>query len=715
MSSMTRRHQAITESMDTIRGLRDSIGPSETLIAAVGPVLVELGLREDLFPDTAFAVRDGTMAIYELSADRDGRLGLYASAGLPGKRQPPHDHRTWSCIAGVRGAEWNQYFERVDDGTDPGQGVLEPRGETVIRAGDARGLMGHSFHSIEVVEEQPALHLHLYGHTLDRLSGRVYFESETGGEVRLFMTRPTFQSALVSVSDLSEMLTDGEEIAVVDTRELGAWVDGHLLRSSPLPRSRMELDARALLPRADVRIVVIGADAARSHEAAHVLRRGGYLNVAVLDGGIEACRAFGMGIHQGMGTFEKAFGELVITELDTPKISIDELRTMQAEGTDHALIDCRPRAEFEALRVPGAGSAPGMTLLAGIEELRLDEATPIVVSCAGRTRSIIGAQTLRDAGVPNPVMALENGAMGWRLAGGDLASGPDGNSRPDVGVEARRRAADRAARLAREHSIHLIDERTLAEYRADGHRSTYLFDVRGPEAYATGHRVEFRSVAGGQLVQELTQRVAVHGARIVLVDEDGSEAILTGYWLAQMGFEVSVLRHGLTGQYLVTDTEEDFLVEPAVTEPVSWHAVGPELGAGTVVIDCSSSRRYRDGHIPGSHHCVRSELAAGLEQVAADRLLFTSDDGDLARFAAADAFRLGRPSAHLIGGNAAWLAAGQELTSESVSYLVEPGDIWAKPYETSTDDPDSMRRYLEWEIALLDSVDLSQLTALRSG
>jgi 3-mercaptopyruvate sulfurtransferase SseA len=287
-------------------------------------------------------------------------------------------------------------------------------------------------------------------------------------------------------------------------------------------------------------------------------------------------------------------------------------------------------------------------------------------------------------------MALENGAMGWRLAGGDLASGPDGNSRPDVGVEARRRAADRAARLAREHSIHLIDERTLAEYRADGHRSTYLFDVRGPEAYATGHRVEFRSVAG-------------------------SEAILTGYWLAQMGFEVSVLRHGLTGQYLVTDTEEDFLVEPAVTEPVSWHAVGPELGAGTVVIDCSSSRRYRDGHIPGSHHCVRSELAAGLEQVAADRLLFTSDDGDLARFAAADAFRLGRPSAHLIGGNAAWLAAGQELTSESVSYLVEPGDIWAKPYETSTDDPDSMRRYLEWEIALLDSVDLSQLTALRSG
>ena len=715
MSLMTRRHQAITESMNAIRDLRDSMGASDALIEAIGPILIDLGLQEDLFPESAFGVRDGTMAIHELSADGDGRLGLYASAGLPGKSQPPHDHRTWACIAGVRGAEWNQYFERVDDGVDRLHGVLEPRGEMVIRAGDARGLMGHDFHTIEVVEDRPALHLHVYGHTLDRLTGRVYFESETGGEVRLFMTRPTFQSARVSVSELNEMLTDGEEIAVVDTRELGDWVSGHILRSSPLPRSRMELDAPALLPRADVRVVVIGADDPRAHGAAHVLRRGGYRNVAVLDGGIEACRAFGMGINEGMGTFEKAFGELVITELGTPKISIDELRTMQAEGREHVLIDCRPRPEFDALRVPGARSAPGMTLLAGIEELGLDETTPIVVSCAGRTRSIIGAQTLRDAGVPNPVMSLENGAMGWRLADGELASGPETEPRLDAGVAARRRAADRASRMAGEHGIELIDEQMLASYRADLDRSTYLFDVRGPEEFAKGHRAEFSSVAGGQLLQELTQRVAVHGARIVLVDEGGSEAILSAYWLAQMGFETSVLARGLIGQYLVTDDRPNFLVEPEPTESVSWHAVGPEMAAGTVVVDCSNSRLYRDGHIPGSHHCVRSELAAGLEQVDADGLLFTSEDGELARFAAADASRLGRTAAHLVGGNASWLEAGQELTIDSGRYLVEPHDIWARPYETSTDDPDSMRRYLEWEIALLETVDLSKLTELRPG
>jgi hypothetical protein len=31
------------------------------------------------------------------------------------------------------------------------------------------------------------------------------------------------------------------------------------------------------------------------------------------------------------------------------------------------------------------------------------------VNCAGRTRSIIGTQSLINAGVPNPVTALRNG------------------------------------------------------------------------------------------------------------------------------------------------------------------------------------------------------------------------------------------------------------------------------------------------------------------
>ena len=97
--------------LDEIRQLRDTLGPSAELIEAVGPALKGLALQEDLFDAETFAVDAGAlMTIYELSVDLDGRLGLYASAGMPRKQQPPHDHRTWSVIAGVRGAEHNQYF-----------------------------------------------------------------------------------------------------------------------------------------------------------------------------------------------------------------------------------------------------------------------------------------------------------------------------------------------------------------------------------------------------------------------------------------------------------------------------------------------------------------------------------------------------------------------------------------------------------------------------
>ena len=66
-------------------------------------------------------------------------------------------------------------------------------------------------------------------------------------------------------------------------------------------------------PRPDVRVVVIGRDDTRAREAAHCLRRGGYRNIAVLEGGIEACRAAGMPIYQGMGTYEKAFGSSLLS------------------------------------------------------------------------------------------------------------------------------------------------------------------------------------------------------------------------------------------------------------------------------------------------------------------------------------------------------------------------------------------------------------------
>ena len=81
--------------------------------------------------------------------------------------------------------------------------------------------------------------------------------------------------------------------------------------------------------------------------------------------------------------------------------------------------------EFNRMSIPGGINCPGAELTHRIAALAPDPATTVVVNCAGRTRSILGAQSLRHAGVPNPVVALRNGTMGWHLAGFELEHGQD--------------------------------------------------------------------------------------------------------------------------------------------------------------------------------------------------------------------------------------------------------------------------------------------------
>ena len=559
---MARRHAAVQSALDEIRRLRDTLGPSEQLLEAVGLVLSDLARQSDLFDTETFAVDAGAlMTIYELSVDPDGRLGLYASAGMPGKQQPPHDHRTWSVIAGVRGAEHNQYFERTDDGRDPQRGRLASTGERTLRRGDANGMMGDAFHTIRVLDEGPAMHLHLYGYPLDRLAGRVYFDSPDGGVERPFMGRPDLRTATVTAAELAAMRADGEELAVLDTRDVADHVNGHVPESCPVPASELEWRLAGLLRRRAVRVVVIGDTDQEAQQAAHLARRRGFTNSAVLAGGTAAWADAGYDVHDGFHTMSKAFGEHVAHRRGTPMISAQELRRRRADRQAVALVDCRPGPEFAAMHVPGAANAPGTELLARVIGMGLEPGTPIAVSCAGRTRSIIGAQTLIDAGVDAPVLALENGTMGWKLAGEALGKGADESVHAAVEPEALDDARTRARRLAEQHGVPVIGETDLAGWRADDSRSTYVFDVSSPADYEAGHRPSFASAPGGQLIQELNARTAVPSARIVVADSDGVQSLLTAYWLRLMGREAYALPDANRGRWL--ETGPDAAAEPA--------------------------------------------------------------------------------------------------------------------------------------------------------
>ena len=231
---------------------------------------------------------------------------------------------------------------------------------------------------------------------------------------------------------------------------------------------------RDLVPRPSARIVVHdGGGEGLAERAAARLAQMGYRDVAVMAGGTRAWAAAGFQLFTGVNVPSKAFGELVEHRCGTPHIAAAELKRRLDAGEEVLIVDSRPIGEFRNMSIPGAFDCPGAELVYRVPDRLRSPDSLVVVNCAGRTRSIIGAQSLRNAGLANPVMALENGTMGWELAGLDLARGRD-----DALAAALARGAGEGRALSptmspRRFGIARIDDAALARFagEAEGARS----------------------------------------------------------------------------------------------------------------------------------------------------------------------------------------------------------------------------------------------------
>jgi rhodanese-related sulfurtransferase len=532
-------------------------------------------------------------------------------------------------------------------------------------------------------------------------------------------TAPEATHSTVTPAELVERLGDGAEIAVLDVRELGPHTeDGHILRSTPLPLSWLELRAAALVPRKSTPTIVYDAGDGEglAERAAARLRALGYTEVGVLAGGTARWRAEGRELFTGINVLSKAFGEVVEHAYGTPSLDVAEVKARLEQGERMVVLDSRPLREFRAFSIPGALDAPGAELVYRFHEVVRDPDTVVVVNCAGRTRSIIGAQAIINAGVPNRVYALRNGTMAWLQEGFTLEHGKTATA-PLPGPAALARAEAARDRLAARFGIEKIDRATLDRFRAEAdRRSLYLLDVRSPEEYAAGHFAGARSAPGGQLVQAFDEWVGTFGARLVLLDgPDAVRATLTASWLAQLNVgEVFVHATTPSGADLASGPEPAALAAPlpavARTDAAGLAAA---LGqGGATVVDVDTSARYRAGHVPGAHFALRSRLRAA-DIPGSGPIVLTSEDQTLAAFAAADlAATTVRPVSVLDGGTEAWRAAGYELEAGETRLLHPAADAWASPY-AQKDRLAAFQAYLDWEIGLVDQLSREPTAAFR--
>ena len=347
------------------------------------------------------------------------------------------------------------------------------------------------------------------------------------------------------------------ELALIDVREALAYAAGHILYAANLPLARLELLVERALPRRSVPIVVCDDGEGTAAQAGARLASFGYRNISVLAGGVQAWAAQGGVLFSGTNVPSKAFGEHVEHLEGTPSLSAEELNSLVESGADVLILDSRPLDEYRVHSIPGGVCVPGAELAYRVHDLRPSPDTRVVVNCAGRTRSIIGAQSLINAGLAN-VASLRNGTMGWRLAGLELAFDADGHY-PPLSEAGREKARCAAARVAERFSVRFVDRSACESWWQEREeRSLYVFDVRSPEEYEAGHLPGSRCAPGGQLVQETDDFAPVLGARVVLVDDDGVRATMTASWLNQMGGrEVAVLENALASGELEQGPEPD--------------------------------------------------------------------------------------------------------------------------------------------------------------
>ncbi len=514
----------------------------------------------------------------------------------------------------------------------------------------------------------------------------------------------------ISARDLKAVLHDGGEIALLDAREELTFGERHILMASCLPLGRVEVLATDMVPRTSARVVWCDDGGGFAERAAARMADLGYTDVAVLQGGISAWEQAGYRIYSGVHVPSKAFAEVVEHDAGTPWITAEQLKAMIDSGTDMALFDSRSFEEYHTNSIPTAISVPGAELVYRFKDLVPQPSTTVVVNCGGRTRSIIGAQSLINAGVPNKVVSLKDGTMAWHLAGFEVVKGAERRP-PAVSAASAKAAREAAAAVARRFAIPRIDAATLAAWRAEaGSRSLYVLDVRTPEEYAAGHVAGVRSAPGGQLVQETDNYLATWGARVVLVDSDGVRDVMTASWLKQMGWtDVAVMSLAdLPGERTTGPHRPHTLGLAEATAPtITPAALKPQLDAGTaVVIDLEYSKAYRNGHIPRAWFSTRTRLEAALENVpTAATIVLTSPDGALARIAATEvAPAASTPVVALAGGTWAWAAAGLPLAKGIGQMADTPNDVWLPARERGGDRKTAMRAYLAWEIDLVNQM-----------
>ncbi|AHG65801.1 rhodanese-like domain-containing protein [Advenella mimigardefordensis] len=515
----------------------------------------------------------------------------------------------------------------------------------------------------------------------------------------------------INAHALKQQIHDTDEIAVLDIREHGQYGENHLFFAVSVPYSALELNIERLVPRKNTRIVMYGNQhendvAERACLAATAL---GYTNISILQDGVQGWQAAGYATFAGVNLPSKTFGELAEHVYDTPRISAQQLQALLRDDSNNIVVlDGRPVPEYKKMNIPGSVCCPNGELALRAGELAPDPATTIVINCAGRTRSIVGAQTLINLGVPNKVYALENGTQGWYLADLPLEHQSDRlypRSVQDHNLPTLQR---RSATLAARHNVQAVDAAQVQQWLAQSDRTTFLCDVRTPEEFGQDKLpAGVQHTPGGQLIQATDEFIGVRKSRLVLLDFDKVRAPVIASWLRQLGWEAYLLQH--PGQLQITaatDTHHQALRNTTVLtsdQIASFISAHPEA----MLIDTRPSMQFRRLRLQGAIWAIRPTVTSVVPKDKDKAILLIGEHADKLHLVAADLERAGHTRIYMACLDSEQISrSGLALdTDEAVLPDEQCIDFLFFVHDRHQGNKEAARKYLEWETNLISQID----------
>ncbi|MDE0113335.1 MAG: rhodanese-like domain-containing protein [Albidovulum sp.] len=508
---------------------------------------------------------------------------------------------------------------------------------------------------------------------------------------------------VISAEEAHRQVHGPEEVGFLDVREVGVFSEGHPLFAASLPYSVLEDRVDRIVPNRTAPLLLIDGDDGTAIAAADALAGMEFSNISIVGGGVRGWENAGFTLFEGVHVPSKTLGELAFERWKPPTLKPSELYEWQKEGKNFTLLDCRPHSEFRKMTVPGATCMPTGEIVNSFSTL--DTRAPIVITCAGRTRSIIGVCSLSLIAQDREILALENGTQGWSLFGRELEGGTEAVNSPPLAEQAKIDARKRAEAMIARFGINSVDAEFAKKFLGSDERTTYYFDVRSETEADADPLDAFDAITVGQLVQTTDLKAGVRRARMVLADDFGLRASVAAFWLRALGFEVHVAiiddrlrelrRVGLPGprQFESTELEAD-------------SSLSEVRGGSARFIDVRSSAAFSKASVAGSEWCSRFRIR---ELSPAPKWLIVGDDGPQAEPAAREFSRLGgRRYAIVSGGFEALRLAGAPIQAGKNFPAAEPIDEIRFASGRHDGDLQASRRYLDWEKGLVSRLSGSE-------